>query len=355
MPRTNKRSASKRRNMARRRHTRRFASSGSTQHLRVHRRCAVYPKTKNSTWLDSLSWFGSIALRIFKTIYGVTDSLDATTAITGAGTSILLGPGDFAAASIASAQVFTSPDREVVACRAIPFERCALRRIKIRIVPSVDLGSRGGMYAACVFPIDTVDANYMQSQIIDKFSPDFDAIIKNPNARMAQVTEPITLTISRRTRPVDIRVNSWSDDAGWTNAYPQYVLVVAYSDLATNTAGNESHYSPSSSLFEVHLTGDIALYEPSELHKQAEKPAALSESISTMKLSSTDSGNINIKFLDRTWTMPSDKVSLLDLPYEDARLILLHYERPDLIPKLKLRSLSSSPCPSLTDMSIRDE
>lgn len=355
MPKTGKRSTVKHRNMARRRNIRRRSSTGNSQRLRVHRRCAVYPKTKDSSWLDKLAWYGSIALRVFKTIYGVKDNLDATTAITGAGTAILLGPGDFAAASIASAQVFTSNDKEVKACRAIPFERCALRRLKIRIVPSVDLGSRGGMYAACIMPVDTVDANYMQSDIINKFSPDFDAIIKNPAARMAQVTEPITLSISRRTRPVDIRVNSWTDDMGWINAYPQYVLVVAYSDLATNSAGSETHYSPSSSLFEVHMTGDINLYEPSELHEQADKPGSLHESIATMKLVCSDTRNINLKFLDKSWSVPDGNVSLLDLPIDNACQILLHYERPDLIPKLKLKSLMSSPSTSLADMSMVDE
>lgn len=355
MPRTQKRNSSKRSRLVRRRIHRRGSTTGSTQRLRVHRRCAVYPKTTTASWLDKLSWFGSIALRIFSTIYGVTDDLDATTVITGAGTTILLGPGDFAAASIAAAPVFTATDREVQACRAIPFERCALRHLKIRIVPAVDLGSRGGMYAACIIPVDSQDANFMQSDIVNKYSPDFDSIIKNPASRMAQVTQPLTLNISRRTRPVDVRVNGWTDTAGWMNAYPQYALIIAYSDLATNTAGAETHYRPASSLFEVHMTGDIVLFEPSELHQQSEKPSSLHESVATMKLSTSDSGNINVKFFNRSWDVKDGQLNLIDLPLSDAERILLHYERPDLIPKLRLRSMNTSLNTSLANVSMLGE
>lgn len=326
--------------------------STNSQHLKVHRRCAVYPKTKNSTWLDKLSWYGSIALKIFRTIYGVTDTLDPVTAITGSGTTIMLGPGDFASASIAGAQVFTSTDREVVACRAIPFERGTIRRMKIRVVPSVDLGARGGMYAACVVPVDAVDSAIQLGDFVKKFDPNFNSIVKNPSARMAQVTEPLTLHISSRARPTDIRLTAWDATLGWVNAFPQYALMIAYSDLATNTASTETHYAPASSLFEVHLTGDLVLFEPSEIQQATEKPVGMQESTSTLKLFTTDAASLNMSFYEKSWDVRPEHMNLRHLPYRDAERILLHYDRPDLIPKLQLTSTPPSISASMEDLQI---
>lgn len=63
----------------------------------------------------------------------------------GAGTVILLGAGDFASCSPFSAEVTGNNDPEVVALKALPFERAQLPHLSLKIVPSVDLGSRGGM------------------------------------------------------------------------------------------------------------------------------------------------------------------------------------------------------------------
>lgn len=304
----------------------------------VHRRMVLFPKVTDSAWLEKLSWFASVALKLFALVTGVSDDLKATSANVGSGSVIILGPGDFAAFSPVSVPITsTRTDKEVKCLKAFPYERAALRKVSIRIVPSVDIGERGGMYAACLIPIDAVDStlvgNFQSNMILNRYSANYDDIIKNPRAKMSPVNRSLTLSLRLSGRPSNIRIH-WDDSEGFVNTYPNCALLVAFSDLAAKEATVNSNYSPNKSLFEVHMTGDLEFSEPSEITIQHDSTEA-SMSCYTPKLSTTSTHNINVKFFDHQFETPDGIVDLRTINQDVAERMLIHYGRHDLIDKLR--------------------
>lgn len=87
------------------------------QVIPIHRRMVMYPKTTGSTWLQKLSWFGGVAFKLFTLLTGVSEDFTASTRIMSSGSTILFGPGDFAAVSPVASKLYTSSDNEVQALR----------------------------------------------------------------------------------------------------------------------------------------------------------------------------------------------------------------------------------------------
>lgn len=316
----------------RRRRIRNSRSFG--QSMAVHRRLVLFPKVDDSKWLQNLAWFASVALKLFSFVTGVSDDLEASTANVGSGTTIILGPGDFAAFSPVSVPIATTKtDKEVTCLKAFPFERAQLRHVSVRIVPSVDIGDRGGMYAACLIPVDTMDStlvgNFQAPQVINRYSCSYDDIIKNPRAKMAPVNRPLVLNLALNDPPANIRIH-WDETLGFVNTYPNCALMVAFSDLAAKQSGVDSNYAPNKALFEVHMTGSVRFTEPGELTVQHNSSES-SMSCYTPKLCCTNSKNINVSFFDRKFETPDGKLDLRKLNRSDAVRILKHYGRTDLI------------------------
>lgn len=333
------RSAPKRKQRTRRSIGRRRVTYNRTSNtvMAVHRRMVLFPKVKDSQWLEKLSWFASVALKLFALVTGVSDDLIASSSNVGSGSVIILGPGDFAAfAPVAIPIVTSKTDKEVKCLKAFPYERAALRKVSIRIVPSVDISERGGMYAACLIPIDAVDStlvgNFQAKMILDRYSASYDDIIKNPRAKMSPVNRPLTLSLKLGGKPSNIRIH-WDDTEGFVNTYPTCALLVAFSDLAAKEGQIDSNYSPNKSLFEVHMTGDVSFTEPSEItvvHDSSES----SMSCYSPKLSTTNTGNINVRFFDHQFESVDGNVDLRSVDVNVATSILSHYGRKDLVPKL---------------------
>lgn len=308
----------------------------------VHRRCAVYPKTQDTTWLDTLAWYGSIALQLVKVLYGVRDDLMTTSVITSAGSTMMLGPADFAAASPAAGQIYTDNDQEIQSCRVLPYERASLKRITVKIVPSVDLGARGGMYVAVLIPVDTVASEIFGIDYIKRFTCDYESLVKHPDAKLAPVTKPLNLHLTMRHRPCDLNTK-WDDTIGYRNCYPACALMVAYSDLADKLEAIPGEYTPNRSLFEVHLMGVVTMYEPGEMPEQHKKTNS-NDSTSTLKIWNTNLTKKTkverppkhiVKFFGHTWETEGD-LDLREIDINIAEKILHHYDRLDLIPKLRL-------------------
>lgn len=312
-------------------HPRRSATN--VQNIGVHRRLAVYPKTASASWLDKLAWYGSIALKLFTLITGVNDDLEAETKTHGAGTTMLLGPSDFAAVCPSSSLVYTSKDKEIMALRVLPYERGSLGKVTIKIVPSVDLSNRGGMYAAVVCPLDVNStATKSSPDYADRYVPDYDQIIKNPRAVMAPSTKPITLSFYGDKTPRIFTCFWKSESNGYTNAYPTHAVMIAFSSLATEERNIDADYSPSRSLFEVHIRADLRLHEPTSIPDATEKPTDLASYV-TNKIERTNDAKINMRFYNRSWDFETSTPSLFRLPYADALSIVTHY-RPELVTKL---------------------
>lgn len=339
-----KRKRSSRRRATTRRRSNNIRRSGK-QSMAVHRRLVLFPKVSDSDWLQKLAWFSSVALKLFSLVVGVSDDLKADSANIGSGSTILLGPGDFAALSPVSVPITTSKtDKEVKCLKAFPFERASLSHVHLKIVPSVDMSDRGGMYAACIIPIDPVDATIIESynatQLVNKFSCSYDDIIKNPRAKMAPVTRSLSLSIALSARSSNIRIR-WDGTCGFVNAYPSCALMVAFSDLAAKIGGVNANYAPNKALFEVHLTGQMQFHEPAEItvvHESSED----SMSCYTPKILMTGSKSINVRYFDQQFETTDGRVDLTKIDRKVAIDMLQHFNRMDLVTKLDAVSPPSS-------------
>lgn len=343
------------RNIARR--FRRKRNSDPSFKSTVHRRLVLYPNVQDASWLSKLAWYASVALKLFKLAVGVSDDLTVDEAITGSGSVILLGPGDFAAMSPMAVPVKSDAktDNEVKVLKCFPFERAALSRISVRISPSVDLGSRGGMYAAVIVPVDATDAamasepypkdestQHTPNNILQRYSCSYDDIIKHPNAKMAPVTRSLSLQLNLAPVYHNIRI-IWSDDTGYVNAYPNCAILIAFSDLASKQSGVDSNYGPNKSLFEIHMTGSLGFKDPGDLITDHESGAQFKSNYTPL-VCVTNRTNKNthkaimpyqVSFFDHHFT--SDRpIDLRTIPLEVAEEMLAHYGRLDLLPKLRL-------------------
>jgi hypothetical protein len=320
----------------RRRHTNR---RGNSQSLRVHRRLALFPETDAAGWLQKLTWFGSVALKLFALAIGIGEDLRVETVITASGSTMILGPGDFATHSaFATAVTSSSTDREVTVLKSFPFERYSMTSMKAKIVPSADMQVRGGMYAALLVKIDPIDAETIISSkapgdLLDKYSCKYDDIIKHPRAKMAPVHSPLNVHLAVKSQPRNIRVDWSSDHFGYVNAYPCAALCVAFSDLAASQNQVSSNYSPAKSLFEVHLEGNIAFHEPGDLVSVHNKTTT-SQSACTPKIFSTESTKIQVDIYGKKYQSVDGYVDLKEQSFEDAREILINMQRLDLMDKL---------------------
>lgn len=334
------------RNIIRRRRQR--TSKVSNLSSTVHRRLVLYPNVTDAEWLSKLAWYASVALKLFKLAIGVSDDLMVETATVGSGSVILLGPGDFASLSpMAVPIVTTSSDNEVKMLKAFPFERAALTRVGVRISPSVDLGSRGGMYAAVVLPVDANDSALLfdidskKRHLIDRYSCSYDDIIKHPKAKMAPVTKAISFNINLNGTAHNIRV-IWNDNLGYVNAYPNCVIIVAFSDMASKKAAVDSNYGPNKSLFEIHMTGSLSLQDPGDLSSVHEVTSSDASQYTPMVFS-TGRANTNgggklpceVAFFEHRFTTYGP-LDLRTIPVEIAEGMLRHYGRSDLLPKLRI-------------------
>lgn len=345
------------RRFARRRLSRKTGAR-SAHTTTVHRRLVLFPDVEDSSWLKTLTWFASVALKLIALVAGVSDDLEATGPTVGSGTVVILGPGDFAALSPLSVPVVVGKaktNQEVKCLKTYPFERAALKRVNIRISPSVDLGSRGGMYAAVIIPIDSTDSAIISDRssdniedIIKRYSYDYDDIIKNPKARMSPVTKTLTLSINLSGTFHNIRT-MWSETLGYVNSYPTCALCIAFSDMASKVTDVASNYAPNKSLFEVHLTGELSFSEPGELVVNHDSGGA-SVSCFTPKLFTSTMTRLTTvldrkipvlyKFFDWKFETNDGRLKLISLPLHQGEEMLKHFGKEHLIPKLKEMKLA---------------
>jgi hypothetical protein len=304
----------------------------------------LYPNHSDANWLSKIAWFSGVALKLLKYVVGINDDFTAEEKIVSSGSAIFLGPGDFAAFSpFASAAHTTAPDKEVKCLKSFPFERVGLRHVSLKIVPSADVSVRGGMYAALLQRIDPVDAENLidaskANLLSDKFVSQYEDIIKHPRAKLGPVTSTLKLGLTLDPMPHNIRVH-WSDEKGFTNVFPNCVLLVAFSDMAADSRNVDGGYSPARALFEVHMVGNLTFHEPSSLPNTFDK-ASDYLSLYTPKLMTTSSKSINnqilhhsdirtVAFLDQRYEV-SGPLSLLEIPRRHALQMLDYYNKTEL-------------------------
>lgn len=322
----------------------RRSSKLAHQKISTHRRLVLYPNHADATWLSSIAWFSGVALKLLKYVVGINADFTADEKILSSGSAVFIGPGDFAAFSpFASSADLTAPDKEVKCLKSFPFERVGLQHISLKIVPSADVSVRGGMYAALLQRIDPVDAENLidagkADTLSQKYVSQYEDIIKHPRAKLGPVTSTLKLDMKLDPTPHNIRVH-WCDEKGFTNAFPNCVLLVAFSDMASDKRNVDLGYTPAKALFEVHMVGGLTFHEPSSLPPQQEKTADFL-SLYTPKLMTTNSKSINtqtehhsdlrtVAFLDRKYEV-SGPLSLFDIPRKHAIQMLDYYHKDEL-------------------------
>lgn len=337
------------------------------QTVPVHRRLVAFPDTADSTWLQKLTWFGSVTLKLITMLLGVNKNSEGFVvgeeATVASGSALFLGPGDFASVSPFATPVITRvTDKEVIALRAFPYERATLRSLSAKIVPSADLGARGGMYAARLVRLDSVDDTSLPAQdLIEKYPFDYDTIIKSPDAKLQPVTSTVTLNLKFTERPHNIR-SSWDAARGFVNTYPLCVLCVAYSDMATKKSEIASNYSPAKAGFEIHLNGQLSLCDPGDIQSDVPKSSA-SHAAYTGKILHLNQKNINVgvsdkgtsrsvRFFDRTFEVSTEQFRLMDIPADESERMLTWFNRLDLLDDLNNNRLTDQAIASLASMEL---
>lgn len=286
--------------------------TGSIHQANISRVITAYPYIK-SDWLAKLTWAGSMALRLYKTISAAafiqSDSLLADIAVTtNAGQVMLLGPADFASVSPFVISCFDN-DTAKKLTSFITYERMSLPNLSVRIFPCVDVSQRAGMYAAYLQQLDYI--NDTVSIMLERFSAEYEQVVKHPNVKVGPTSKPLNLQISRRAVPIAPFIEEGatmsSMPGNYYNRDPWYVLVVAFSDLATKTAGESSAYSQERAAFEIHLKGNLKLYNPSPVNGTAiANKTILTESMVTERISNLDPTKISYRFYNYRFEADAD-------------------------------------------------
>lgn len=257
--------------------------------------------------------------------------LKAAMVTTSAGTVILLGPGDFASHSpFASFYNHDSTDKDMFSLRALPFEKMGLNSLQIRIAPTVDLGKRGGLYAAVLERLDVEDTrNFVDtraiSALVSRFPTDYQDIIKHPRAKLAPVTRTISLSLNGSRAQYDIRAAK-SETLGWVNSVYTHVLCIAFSDMAAVQDAIGDNYSPTHGLFELHMTGKITLSEPSELSLTTTNAApTMSASVVTAKVLTNGTKKLTKFFHYAHEEIPGHEGMIYSYPPLMRQAICKHY------------------------------
>jgi hypothetical protein len=318
----------------------------------VHRRLVLFPDHKNSDWLKKLQWFTGIVMKLLSVVIGLDKDGYFDDRTTSSGTTLILGPGDFASVSPYAVPVTSdSTDKEVLALKTFSFERTAMHSVHVRIVPTADASVRGGVYAALIIPIDDVDAQFVFADekgedkhksaelLVQRYSPVYDDILKHPRAKSGAVTSPLTLSIRLRPRYHNIR-STWDDKLGYINAYPRCALLVGFSDLAASSAiSSEANYDPSKCLFEVHLRAGISYGEPSEIVISHPKTSASQSCYTPYVLASnrTDQNKAKaalkrtVQYGDFRIETTEPRLHITDVPLKMAKIAISDYKRPELL------------------------
>lgn len=297
---------------------RRF-KTGSIHEANISRVITAYPVTKTD-WLATLAWAGSMAFRLYKTISRVAtldyDSNLADYAVTtNVGQVLLLGPADFAAVSPFVVSCFDD-DAAKKMTSFLTYERMSLPHLSVRIFPCVDVSQRAGMYAAYLQPVDFI--NDTPEVMLDRFSAEYEQVIKHPNVKVGPTSRVLSLEISRRAAPVApyIEQNKGLSTmpGNYVNRDPWYVLVVAFSDLATKTPNDTSVYSQERASFEIHLKGKLILFNPSPVDgDHITKKTVSPESMVSSRICNLDAKFSTYKFYNYKFTVLNDtKIRDLD-------------------------------------------
>lgn len=318
----------------------------------VHRRLVLFPDHKNSEWLKKLQWFTGVVMKLLSVVVGLDSDGYLEDRTTSSGTTLILGPGDFASVSPYAVPVTSnSTDKEVLALKTFSFERAAIHNVHVNIVPTADASVRGGVYAALIIPIDEVDAQFVFADdnqankntsaglVVQRYSPDYDDILKHPNAKSGPVTSPLTLSIGLRPKYHNIR-STWDDTVGYVNAFPRCALLIGFSDLAASSAASsDANYDPSKCLFEVHLRAGISYGEPSEIVISHPTTAA-SQSCYTPYILTSNRKSENktkvplsrtVKYGDFRIETTKPRLYITDIPLRLAKIAISDYKRPELL------------------------
>lgn len=269
----------------------RKGSKGSTtrmpsQQIRSYptlRSFSFYPvqikKTKDETptWLESLKYWGSIAMQVFTTIAAVADDVSIETdsyAVTGSVQCMAIGVDDLVVRTpicetvtykvkpivnngVPAVKSYTAP--------ALDYRQGKICSLNVKITSSGELSKRAGRLAAALVPLTD-----MQAKDYSTFKPDvpsFKDLTRLPGAVTALAGTPISLNwrphltdFGYQMCAIGQEVNP-DEDVDPMGGTPVVLLFVGYQDMASSSSDPAGLYAPEEALINVDVSSRLSLRE----------------------------------------------------------------------------------------------
>lgn len=249
----------------------------------------IYPRIPDasakptSSWLEKLSSFGTIAMKLFTFALALEDdkpNADKSAAVVGSTQSILIGADDL----LFSSAIMEKADVGVVV-PVLDYKQGRLNRVVIRITPGAEMGRRGGRVCAAVITL--------LKEEIDRYRPDktgqpwgkpdsydFATLIQLPGAVTAPASS--SLSLSWRPKPIDYGFrmlgigaydyDNTQPDTPVIGGDPVIKLVIGYQDYASTKSDPTSTYLPEEAMLHVDIRGHVTLTENGRTYMRAVPP-----------------------------------------------------------------------------------
>lgn len=257
-----------------------------------------YP-TIVSSWLDRLSWFGSLALKLLTIAIATSDKNSVLLYASGG-----FGAWDFTIGDLLIDTPLTF-DTNNRGFKQVGYRQARINWIRCNILPSVEVANRGGNVAIAFYSLGLFSgADDMSSQ--DKIlNASYEAILTLPNAKEFSASRPIYLTYV----PSDNDMNVWYDlgtasyreeDLNNLQARAIVRLVIGMRDFSlTDNQSSMSAYALNIMNFEVQLQAEILLRNPGKGY------------VRTKPLSIVDTTSIGVWAYGESDTVKLDKITAL--------------------------------------------
>lgn len=233
---------------------------------------SLYPKqweqATNSSWLDKLVSYGSIAMKIFTTLLA-SDHLSSTWCVTGTVQCIVLGVEDLLWSSPLKEDGFISASYSAglgVATKFAPqvdYRQGKIDSLTVKITVGAENSKRAGRICMAVVSLTESESDAFKAAKKGIPIPSFDQLLLYPGA----VTGPMTCGVLSRTwRPKSsdygmsfkqIGQDVKPGDSNPPGGSPVVAVYVGYQDMASSNATPSTLYAPEEALFNLDIHGTV--------------------------------------------------------------------------------------------------
>lgn len=298
------------------------------------RRLSLFPRKVDGAnnedvwWVTALKWVGSIVMQLI-TIALTEEALEqralksnlsykprAGSVVVGSVQSMIFGPSDFVASS-----PLADPTSNIK-FQSIKFRQGRIMHARFTLVPQATMTSRGGSVAMALIPV-TIGENIDISKANDEQEKwTFDDVCRLPRAVVKSATTATSVVYSPS--PGDLAYRYL--EMGYPNfqttlqTMQDYCirLVVAYTDMSSNTRDTSAEYSLTEAMFELIIDGRVEIREISDRREIATTPLS-TRPPNTVLRCSYDARELveldNCEYKDGVlFELPIDDISMISTP-----------------------------------------